>query len=837
MKRLSSLIICILLALTAMAGSVNKQTALEKARQFMPGKQFVESKTVLSGQAKAPEQNKAFYIFNAADKGGFVIVSGDDRTEAILGYGESGNLDENTMPDNLKWWLDGYARQIAALGTQLTPVLPTDKILQAPAIFPLIASRWNQYAPYNYMCPDGNYRDYDESGYDADNRCVTGCTATAMAQIMYYWKWPEGCPALESYDIIKGLPATTFKWDQMKDTYESGETGASANAVAELMRYCGQALKVDYSPSGSAGYIAPEILVDTFLYSPNCKAVMRDNYSTSRWESIVYDELAAGRPVLYSGQRSGGGHQFIVDGYDGNGRFHINWGWGGYCDSYFILSLADPYVGTKNEGNGYQFNQHAILGVQPAKEGEEILPVMYNDVPNTCLTKTYSRSSASADFMDVELYGDVFAICNKEPQSERSAEVGWGVFQDGSLQAIISSKTIKLEKKTYQYYNNDIVVSWGAGLSDGTYELVQIYRFEGETQWTECDPSYSPYLVAEVTEQNLTVLLPNRGDSSFTVNSITLPKESGAGETINLKANITGMAGMGGLGTFVISLWVQKQGEATWTNIAKKSYDSFFSSLYPDVIIPFRLDEPGTYNLKITNGSDETELSTATLIVAAAETVVIDGISYFCLPMYGHAKIIYNKEADNRVSSLNIKSSVTASGVECKVICIADSAFFDYYRVQSIIVPEGVETIGERAFGAMSSLTKLVLPSTLKEIGAYVIDFCFSLQTVESKTTTPPSIGENTFCKRIWNSETWKYDLSPSPATLYIPIGTKSLYEAIAGWTMFNAIVESDEVGSGILVLSSQSEADNTIYNLQGVRQTKLRHGINIIGGKKVVVK
>ena len=794
MKHTLFLIFGFLLALTAMAGSVDKQTALQKAQLFMPGKQFVEvslSSCPFQKGRRLPLPSEraggeALYIFNVTDGNGFVIVSGDDRTEAILGYSKSGHLDETTMPDNMRWWLDGYARQIESLSSSLSPKASIPR----GSIAPLIASQWNQNAPYNYMCPDGNYRDYYESGYNAENRCVTGCTATAMAQIMYYWKWPENCPALDSYEIeghtIKGLPATTFKWNQMKDSYDYRETGTSANAVAELMRYCGQAVKMGYSPDGSGGYVTPEIMANTFGYSANSKAVYRDYYSTSKWESLVYDELAEGRPVLYDGYRlEDSGHQFIIDGYDGNGLFHINWGWSGYSDSYFILSLANPY---KDEGAGFQYGQRAILGMQPAEEGEVMLPVMYSSIPDNYLTKTYSRSSASANFTNVKLDGDVIATYVMEPQTERSAEVGWGLFKDGSLLTTISSKTITLEKATRRYYDNDITVSLGAGFSIGTYELVQIYRFEGETQWKECDPYRCRNLVAEITDQKLTIRLPNSSNSSFTVNSITWPKEPEAGTEMSVKANITNTGESNGL---IVSLWAQKQGESTWTNIAKKQCYTD-PGTQADIVIPFQLDEAGTYNMKITNGSDETALKTATLIIAATETVVIDGISYLCTPMYGRAKVIYDEEADYRVASLTIKSSVTAGGKECKVVGLGEKAFYNYYNVKSLIVPEGVETIGSYAFCYMSSLSKLVLPSSVKKIGTYVINNCSSLEAMESKATTPPTVDVNAFVDRRWNSITEHYDINPSSATLYVPFGAKAKYEAIEGWTMFKGIEEGE---------------------------------------------
>lgn len=258
------------------AERITKQQALRKAQQFMPGKQFGEARAYARSVGSTGKE--PFYIFNAEGNKGYVIVSGDDRTRPILGYTEQGNFEENQMPDDMKWWLDNLARQIEAIGTSLTPAALM--VTNMAEIKPLIQTRWGQGAPYNYMCPDENLLDKGDEGYNAEKLCKTGCVATAMAQIMYYWKWPNECPALDSYPIgyrdddrnfietnrVKGLPATTFKWDKMKTAYENGETGDAVDAVAELMRYCGQAFRMEYSIGESGAGMYPSAMASVFNY-------------------------------------------------------------------------------------------------------------------------------------------------------------------------------------------------------------------------------------------------------------------------------------------------------------------------------------------------------------------------------------------------------------------------------------------------------------------------------------------------------------------------------------------------------------------------------------------
>ena len=325
MKKLTLLIMSLFLSLLSFAGEVTEAQALQKAQKFMKGKQFKQKNL----RRVATATKNAYYVFNVENNGGFVIVAGDDRTREILGYSEHGNLDMEHIPCNMKWWLESYVQQIESLGSYQKPLASAINRTHRAAVAPLITAKWNQDSPYYNWCPDGNYVDYYEEGYNTERRCLTGCVATAMAQLMYYWKWPKTCPALDSYEIdghtIKSLPATSFKWEQMKDTYNGDETGDDAVDVAELMRYCAQAVKTSYSLWSSSANLNTSIMISTFQYSSDMKEISRDGYTSSRWESFIYEELDAKRPVLYEGFIQLEGHQFIVDGCDGADLFHINW--------------------------------------------------------------------------------------------------------------------------------------------------------------------------------------------------------------------------------------------------------------------------------------------------------------------------------------------------------------------------------------------------------------------------------------------------------------------------------------------------------------------------------
>ena len=311
-----------------------------------------------------------YYVFNTSDAGAFVIVAGDSRAaDQVLAYGD-GALDVSSLPCNVQWLLNEYKRQMEFLRTlpdQKGPRVPRSvRACSAITIEPLLTSKWSQSAPYYDQCPT----------YQGD-LCVTGCVATAMAQVMYYWKYPEELPALSSYTTtslmfeVPALPGTHLDWDNMLDVYKRYRPDADDNytpeqgaAVATLMRYCGQACYMDYTPSESGAMVNDQhAALKAFGYNEDAVDIERDNYTVEQWDEMLLEDLSAGRPVLYSGSSRTSGHAFVLDGYC-NGKYHVNWGWGGASDGYFILDML---------GSGeYAFNyyQNMLHGVYPREDGQ-----------------------------------------------------------------------------------------------------------------------------------------------------------------------------------------------------------------------------------------------------------------------------------------------------------------------------------------------------------------------------------------------------------------------------------------------------------------------------------
>lgn len=383
MKKLNLMILVMMAALTlpgieTRAAEVDADAALSRAQEFLSSKRAGkmmprEGNLSLAHVERSADSGEAcYYVFNS-DGGdtGYVLVAGEDRVEPILGYGH-GSVDMSQIPCNMRWLLDEYKRQIEWLRAH--PELQAiDRPRRSPAegqtIEPMVTCHWNQGEPYDWECAvyDGEY-------------CLTGCSATAMAQVMYYWKFPDVLPEVPGYTssglqiVHEPLPSVSVDWEHMLDDYYTNHyTEQEGHAVARLMRYCSQACQSDCSPDGTgASPLDQMISLKLFGYNPRVDFLARDSYSNDEWRAMVDGELLSRHPVVYGGNDGAGGHSFVIDGYD-NGLYHVNWGWGGYYDGFFELDLLDPYPGC-----AFMYKQDMVYQIYPADGNEGEAPTNYD---------------------------------------------------------------------------------------------------------------------------------------------------------------------------------------------------------------------------------------------------------------------------------------------------------------------------------------------------------------------------------------------------------------------------------------------------------------------------
>lgn len=389
---------------TAMAAPRSVEQAREAALQQMKkhganrasgqvastneGPQLVYSK---AGKNASP----SYYVFSAGANRGFTIVSGDDRLPAIVGYTESGDFDTNQLPTNFVSFMQAYQdfadnatdEQIAEIAAWRAQAAAHE------TVEPFMKEKWNQTAPYNNWCPV--YK---------NQRCVTGCVATAVAQILHYYSdrhptdLQANIPAYTSIVQIVGTDGQTspykkdmpeiaagekYDWENMLDVYTGSEIDTLKNAVAKLMLHVGCAVEMKYSPSSSGASATPETFTKYFGMDKELVGYYaRSDYQIAEWDHMLYKEIAAKRPVYYNGKTtSNSGHAFVIHGYD-DGFYYVNWGWGGYSDGYFDITILNPHnttsAGASSTDDGYSMSNGMIIGIQPDNgvvDTENIPPV------------------------------------------------------------------------------------------------------------------------------------------------------------------------------------------------------------------------------------------------------------------------------------------------------------------------------------------------------------------------------------------------------------------------------------------------------------------------------
>jgi len=573
-KNLFLLLAGLMLCVTGHAGVVTSDQAQATASAFLlehrPGV-TVQTTTVqraprVNSSGQASSQQAYYYIFNTTGNQGYVIVSGDDRTTQVLGYTDNGSWDASNVPANMQAWLDGYAQQIDALddmGITSEQAAQSSTMLRATkatrnSISPLITSHWDQATPYWNHCPQFMASTEDTVGELA----YTGCVATSMAQIMNYHQWPaQTTQVIPSYTVTyymgnyqygtfetDELPIYSFDWEHMRDNYTGGEDEVYTEAVSWLMLYAGCAVNMQYGTSASSTsdpYI-PKAFRNYFDY--DAQLVYRSDYDQQTWEEMIYQELAAGRPMVYNGRAgSGGGHSFVCDGYEYGDYFHINWGWGGMGDGFFVLSVLNPSaggIGASTSSEGYNIDQTAIIGIKPGYSGtsddvEHILTV-YN-------MYSYSKSFDRGDDGSFKLTKRKYIKVTAEDHIDDGTKYKRGIAlydMDGNMVELIASTS-------YYYSSLSVTDSWpessssttytfGKGITSGTYKIVPVCQVEGSSEWVPMKESDRYYIAVTFTSSTATFVDHPIDDLTATAFEFTGGEKAGMAEQCNVTVKNNG---------------------------------------------------------------------------------------------------------------------------------------------------------------------------------------------------------------------------------------------------------------------------------------------------------
>ncbi len=417
--------------------------------------------------------NKAMiYMFSRGTDNGFIAVSADDMTVPLLGYSTTGTLptSERELPDGMRYWLTTLAEQAALNSTSSTARRVRYASPERAEIAPMTKTRWNQDSPYNDKCPE-----------ISGTRCVTGCVATALAQVLRYYAYPAKGTGTHSYtwngqDLSFDYASTAFDWDNMTDTYTDASSQTEKDAVATLMYACGVSVDMNYG-TGESGAVSRNIgnaLIDNFGYDKGVRFLSRDYYTITEWENIVYENLKNFGPVLYGGNNNSGGHEFVCDGYR-NGYFHFNWGWGGMSDGYFLLTALDPdSQGIGGSTSGYNFDQDIISNVSSRQISDSYYQQMIweGDFTISPLSTTKGES--------VDISGGFY---NYSYTVLENLQIGILITpDDGGEPVFVQTANIRSLSPGYGMGNITAPAALPVGLQNGTYTVIPAFRCgeEGE---------------------------------------------------------------------------------------------------------------------------------------------------------------------------------------------------------------------------------------------------------------------------------------------------------------------------------------------------------------------
>ncbi|MBR4643748.1 MAG: C10 family peptidase [Bacteroidaceae bacterium] len=654
MRRITLSFLTLCLTLMVMAEPVGRQAALYTAKSYMlaKGKSInTQQKPFKAARKAAPtatDEEAYYYVFNAGDDNGYVIVAGDDRVEPILGYVEQGSFDPDNIPENMSAMLECYAEEIKyVIDNDINPNAPElrkrNKIRGTKHSVPeILTTRWNQGLPYNLTIE----KYYKEDG--TQGRPAAGCIATAWAQVINFHKYPDKIKVAipeysKTYTLSNGTKKTvTFPavprgavidWENMRDTYSCSEDHAHTaqdTAVANLMRYCGQAVKMSYGKSSGANWKAPDV-IKYFGFDDGGHRVGRDECSIDEWFDLVYDEVAAGYPVPFSGSKLSGGHAFVIDGFDGENLFHVNWGWGGGSNGWFLIGVLNPGdnsgIGAASGSGGYARGQAVVIGLRrPDKnKTEAYLTISDVSLTSTAVKVTFVNNTGATGSFNT-------AVMMQEEDGSLSIV--------GTQQSISSMADEQSSSKSFTIRGK---------LPEGTYKLSPASKQRTADKWKTKYNMRDEYIEAVVDSNGIATMRMVTPVEDICVDTIIFPGTRVVGEEQELKVTFRNNAD-----EFYkdVYLFASKTDSKVYTeNLARVAVRKGESAEFSFYYTP---EETGTYNLWFcTNKNGNGVIGTGTMkIVTAAEAEKASlAISYTV--SNGASNVAYGKRLIGKASIKN----------------------------------------------------------------------------------------------------------------------------------------------------------------------------------------
>lgn len=526
MKRISHLLIFLLILHVSFAKDRTTEQKYNIALSTLSHKQANKR---MDKRAKTSSENKLITLEEASNytiigykDGGYVVIANDDAFQPVVGYSDT--TLPLAKPANLQWWFDSMNATLEEMKKEgLSYYTITFPSMQSNGVAPLVTAQWNQGEPFNNQCPPiggtfgGNY--------------VTGCVATAMAQIMYTHRFPAKGIGSHEYvmtnedgplTLSADFGNTTYDWANMQDEYSNFYLPIKATAVATLMSHCGISVDMKYAIEGSASTNMQAAIAfsDFFGYNQNTRQLNRAYYNAEEWMEYVYHDINNGLPILYGAtDKISGGHAFVIDGYDENGLVHVNWGWGpDGGNGFYDISILNP------SGTTYKFNegQLMVIGIDPYhSEPAELLFISDGISANKVNNMLLDASANIFNLSKIKFTGQVGLILIAENGNVTELKV-------------LGTTNEPLEMDTYNGYtlngsNPSLMVS---SVPAGTYRLCVAAKAAGSNKWIPAraaDGEASCYIfVKEASKYTITPVNNNvwTGITLISVNNSVSPSEA-----------------------------------------------------------------------------------------------------------------------------------------------------------------------------------------------------------------------------------------------------------------------------------------------------------------------
>ena len=489
------------------AGNVDSLRARVYAENFLNNKSFHKSKIELKQVTLSSSNQEDFYLFNGKDC--FILLSTDDRIRPVLAYSTEASFDTANVPHFIHAFLNSYSRQInkvvmsnSPLDQQQNQGWDGNGIFQLKgsktSVSPLIATKWGQSPYYNDSCPGAS---------------VAGCVSIAMAQIMRYYQYPSSGLHFHSYNeptygfAYRNFENSSYNYVKMPISVKDTTNISSRAEVAKLIYHCGLSVNMTYSPTSSTSLTSDsrKSLTSFFKYNQDAEYIKKVNYSNIQWEEILKNELSNDRPVIYRGANSDGSssHAFIVDGYDINNYYHVNWGWNGSYNGYFYLDALVP------SSYDFSYDQAMIRNLKPSLSPNLSFPYFqgFETTDSSDYTKLGSMNISMSD-KNSGMYSMYFdsslKITEKNIFILKINVPNEPMMLSFSVKRKINSTSVYMEQKAF------IRKEFWIDTAVKTYNLDTIYLgLFTDASWNTFNIPLQPYM-----GQNITLYLENYDNST-----------------------------------------------------------------------------------------------------------------------------------------------------------------------------------------------------------------------------------------------------------------------------------------------------------------------------------